>query len=40
MRKLLVSGLVTAQKKESYSYYYVSIGTLQKYLNAIRKLNS
>jgi len=39
MRKLLVSGLVTAQKKESYSYYYVNLGKLQKFLNAVRKLN-
>jgi len=40
MRKLLVSGLVQSMKKESYSYYYVNLGTLQMYLNAVKKLNS
>ena len=40
MRKLLVSGLVEARKQESYTYYYVNIGVLQRYLNAVRKLNT
>ena len=40
MRKLLVSGLIESRKKESYSYYYVNLGMLQKYLNAVKKLNS
>ena len=40
MRKLLLSGLVEARKQESYTFYYVNIGVLQKYLNAIRKLNA
>ena len=40
MRKLLVSGLVEAQRKESFAYYYVNLGTLQKYLNAVKKLNT
>lgn len=39
MRKLLISGLVEAQRKESYSYYYVNLGMLQKYLNTVKKLN-
>ena len=39
MRKLVFSGLVDVQKKETYSYYYVNIGMLGRYLNAVRKLN-
>ena len=39
MRKLLISGLVEARKKETYTYYYVNIGMLGKYLNAVKKLN-
>ncbi len=39
MRKLVISGLVDVQKKETYSYYYVNIGMLGRYLNAVRKLN-
>ena len=40
LNKLVISGLVTVQKKETFSYYYVNIGILGKYLNAVRKLNS
>ncbi len=39
MRKLVFSGLVDVQKKETYSYYYVNIGMLGRFLNAVRKLN-
>ena len=39
MRKLVFSGLVDVQKKETYSYYYVNIGMLGRYLNSVRKLN-
>lgn len=39
LSKLTYSGLVETQKKETYSYYYVNIGTLGKYLNAVKKLN-
>ncbi len=39
MRKLVISGLVNVQKKETYSYYYVNIGMLGRYLNSVRKLN-
>ena len=40
MRKLLVSGLVEGRKKESYTYYYVNLGVLGRYLNSVKKLNS
>lgn len=40
MRKLLISGLVEARKKESYSFYYVNLGVLGRYLNSVKKLNS
>lgn len=39
LSKLCYSGLVETQKKETYSYYYVNIGILGKYLNAVKKLN-
>ena len=39
MQKLVSSGLVDMQKKETYSYYYVNIGMLGRYLNSVRKLN-
>ncbi len=39
MQKLVVSGLVEVQKKETYSYYFVNIGMLGRYINAVRKLN-
>ena len=40
LNKLVGSGLVQVEKKETYSYYYVNIGILGKYLNAVRKLNA
>ena len=40
MRKLLVSGLVEARRKETYAYYYVNLGVLGKYLDLVRKLNT
>ena len=40
MKKFLISGLVTAEKKGTYSYYFVNLGMLAKYLDAVKKLNS
>ena len=40
LNKLVISGLVEVKKKETYSYYYVNIGILGKYLNAVKKLNA
>lgn len=40
MKKLLISGIVTAEKKGTYSYYFVNLGMLGKYLDAVKKLNS
>ena len=40
MKKLLISGLVTAEKKGTYSYYFVNLGMLAKYLDTVKKLNS
>lgn len=40
MKKMLISGLVQGQKKESFTYYYINIGMLGKYLDAVKKLNS
>ena len=40
MKKLLISGIVTAEKKGTYSYYFVNLGMLAKYLDAVKKLNS
>jgi len=39
MSKFTVSGLIEVQKKSSYSYYFVNIGVLGKYLDAVKKLN-
>ena len=39
MNKLLVSGLVEVRKKESFSFYYVNLGVLGRYLDCVRKLN-
>ena len=38
IKKLIFSELVRVQKKDNYSYYYVNIGMLGKYLDAVRKL--
>ena len=35
-----ISGIVTAEKKGTYSYYFVNLGMLGKYLDAVKKLNS
>ncbi|MBR0130876.1 MAG: winged helix-turn-helix transcriptional regulator [Firmicutes bacterium] len=40
LKKLVVSGLVDTQSKETKTYYFVNISVLGKYLNSIRKLNS
>jgi ArsR family transcriptional regulator len=37
MKKLVASGLVDVMKENKYSYYYVNIGMLSKYLDATRK---
>lgn len=39
VKKLVVSGLLDSQSKETRTYYFVNIATLGKYLNSIRKLN-
>ena len=39
VKKLVSSGLLELQKKENFSYYFVNIGMLGRYLNAVRKLN-
>lgn len=38
LKKLIFSGLVQVQKKDNFSYYYVNIGMLGKYLDAVKKL--
>ena len=37
MKKLVTSGLIDVRKEKKYSYYYVNIGMLSKYLDATRK---
>ena len=39
MNKFTISGLVEVQKKNSFSYYFVNIGILGMYLDAVKKLN-
>ena len=39
MSKLKISGLVDCEKVDTYSYYYVNLGMLGRYLNAVKKLN-
>lgn len=39
LSRLVSSGLLTAQKQSNRSYYYVSLGTLAKYLATVKKLN-
>ena len=39
MKKFLISGLIKAEKKGTYSYYLVNLGMLAKYLDAVKKLN-
>ena len=38
IRKLVISGLLKAQKKNSSTFYYVNIGMLSKYLEGVKKL--
>ncbi|MDD2294574.1 MAG: metalloregulator ArsR/SmtB family transcription factor [Eubacteriales bacterium] len=38
LKKLIFSELVRVQKKDNFSYYYVNIGMLGKYLDAVKKL--
>ncbi len=40
MSKLTASGLVEVVKKANKSYYFVNLGVLGKYLNAVKKLNT
>lgn len=39
MSTFISSGLIEVQKKNSYSYYFVNIGVLGQYLDAVKKLN-
>ena len=39
MNKLVISELIDVQKKGTASFYYVNIGILGKYLNAVKKIN-
>ena len=39
IKKLVISGLIEVRKKENFSLYYVNIGILGRYLNAVKKLN-
>ena len=39
LSRLVGSGLLETQKKSSRTYYFVNLGVLQKYLNAVKKLN-
>ena len=39
VKKLVSSGLLEVQKKENFNYYFVNIGMLGRYLNAVKKLN-
>ncbi len=37
IKKLVESELLHVEKKDNFSYYYVNIGMLGKYLNAVKK---
>ena len=37
LKTLVGSGLVDTQKKEKYTYYFVNIGVLMKYLDITKK---
>jgi len=39
MKKLLQSGLVEGKKQEKFTYYYVNLGMLSRYLNATKKFS-
>jgi ArsR family transcriptional regulator len=38
LKKLIISELVRVQRRENFSHYYVNIGMLSKYLEAVKKL--
>lgn len=40
IKKLVESGLIQVKKKDKFSFYYVNIGILGKYLDAVKKFNS
>jgi len=37
MKKLAESGLIEVKKEEKFSYYYVNVGVLARYVNAVKK---
>ena len=39
MKKLVLSGLVEAKHKEKFSYYYVNLGLLARYVDAAKKFS-
>lgn len=39
MRTLLKSGLVEGKKHEKFTYYFVNLGLLMKYVNATKKFS-
>ncbi len=39
MKKLVLSGLVEFKHKEKFSYYYVNLGLLARYVNAAKKFS-
>ena len=39
MKKILISGLVQTKRENNCTNYYVNLGILGKYLNAVKKLN-
>ena len=39
MKKLVLSGLVESKHKEKFSYYYVNLGLLARYVNAAKKFS-
>lgn len=39
IKKLAMAGLVQIKKDDKFSYYYVNLGVLGKYVDTIRKFN-
>jgi len=39
MDKLTISGLIETKHQGTSAFYFVNLGLLQKYLNAVKKLN-
>lgn len=37
VKKLVESGLVEVKRQDKFSYYYVNLGMLAQYLNAVKK---